>query len=160
MPGSNSEEDDPLSLEKALLDGEFTHQVVAPVDAEFTEVGDDGPSHRPQKVYPKRNVPRGALLLAACLIGGIIYWAFGRGENAKQPTVTGPPGWYDLLDCSSTVSLDGTKELEFFDDHRAVFSDTSVKENGKYHTIDGKWNSTKRLSCMPLPSMAELQPTQ
>jgi hypothetical protein len=50
-----------------------------------------------------------------------------------------PPGFYDLVDCTYMVSFDGAKELDLFANQRAVFYDKSVKENGKYRTVEGNW---------------------
>jgi len=108
------------------------------IDAEFTDLDEDRPSLPPQKLDPKPDRQWGSVLLLICLVGAGLYWAF-RNHSGNQTKDSLPPGWYDLLDCSYTVSLDGTKELNVFENHGAVLYDKSVKVNGKYRMIDGNW---------------------
>jgi hypothetical protein len=110
-----------------------------PIDAEFADVDEDRPLRPPHKVDPKSGGQWGGVLLLICLVGAGIYWVFGRNQTDHQAKDTLAPGWYDLLDCSYTVSLDGTKELNVFENHGAVLYDKSVKMNGKYRAIDGNW---------------------
>jgi len=113
------------------------------IDAEFAEADEDGPVGEkitPQKSNPKPDRHWGSVLFLLCLVGAGIYWMFGRGGDAKQTAAEPwPAGWFDLLDCSYTVSFDGMKELNFFDNKQAVLYDKSIKEKGKYLAIDGKW---------------------
>lgn len=125
------------------------------VDAEFIDVDKDLPaSYRPPIAAPKHERPWGFILALTCLAGAALYWVFVGGDDAKQTTVSEPLGWSDLLDCSYTVSLDGTKELDLFDNQNVVFYDKSTKENGKYRTIDGTWafDETTKLYAVTLGS--------
>ena len=80
------------------------------------------------------------LVVIVVAAAGAVYLIFIRGEDAKQATEPGPAGWYELLDCSYTVSLDGSKELNLFQNQRAVMYDKAKKnERGKYITVDGTW---------------------
>jgi hypothetical protein len=80
------------------------------------------------------------LLVLAIAVAGVAYLIFRRHEElaAEQPW---PAGWADLLDCAYMASLDGTKELEFSDDLRAVMYDKAKRnERGKYLKVDGTWS--------------------
>jgi hypothetical protein len=54
------------------------------------------------------------------------------------------------------VSLNGTKELNLFDNHRAVLYDKSVKKNGKYLTTDGNWTFDKATQLYAISFNGEL----
>ncbi len=80
------------------------------------------------------------LLVLAIAVAGVAYLIFRRHEElaAEQPW---PAGWADLLNCDDMASLDGTKELKFFDDRRAVMYDKAKRnERGKYLVVDGTWS--------------------
>jgi len=114
------------------------------IDAEFIDVDEDKAPHWPQQIKPKRGIPWGAILALICLVGaggGLYYWTFGRGENAEQAAAQPPwsPGFYELLDCQFTTSLDGTKEMNLYENHVAVMYDKTIKENGKFRAVNGGW---------------------
>lgn len=88
---------------------------------------DDDGAPEPSSKPPPRKKEWGSLAVSA--------W----NGKPKQELELWPAGWEDLIDCSYTASIDGTKELNLFDNNRAVFYDKSTKENGKYRTIDGNW---------------------
>jgi hypothetical protein len=55
---------------------------------------------------------RPAILVVVCLIGGgAAYLMIGRETKTAQ-TQPWPPGFFELLDCTYTASMDGTKELD------------------------------------------------
>jgi hypothetical protein len=123
-------------------DSHVTYEHEDVVDAEFTDVDEDSGllvESRP----PRQNLKEwGSLLLLGCIIAGGaggIYWAVSAWDKSRQELDPWPLGWEELLDCSYTASIDGTKELNLFDNHRAVLYDKSTKEGGKYRTLDGKW---------------------
>ena len=65
---------------------------------------------------------------------------FFSGEDAKQAAEPWPAGWADVLSCAYTVSFDGAKELELFDNQQVVMYDKSKKtERGKYLAVNGTW---------------------
>jgi len=70
------------------------------IDAEFTEldVDKEASHHRTPRSKSKQSKEWGSILLLVCLIGGGVYWLFGRGDS-KQNIEPGPPGWFELLDC-------------------------------------------------------------
>jgi hypothetical protein len=75
---------------------------------------------------------------------------FIRGEDAKQATKPWPAGFADLESCGDMVSLDGTKELEFSDDQRAVMYDKAKRnERGKYLKVEGTWSFDESPSYTP-----------
>ncbi len=79
-------------------------------------------------------------ILIACAVTGAIYLTLDTGEEPEQAAKSSSPGWENLLDCSHTASLDGTKELNLSENHRAVLYDKTKKENGRYLTFNGDWN--------------------
>jgi hypothetical protein len=94
-------------------------------------------------IMPKANQRRSYFWpVFCCLIAvPIIYrWMFGPATQlAEQLSAPAPPGWDELLDCSYTKSLDGTKQLELLDNQTAVLSDTAIKKDGEYRTATGNW---------------------
>jgi hypothetical protein len=81
------------------------------------------------------------LIVLAIVVAGAVYLIFVRDEDATQATEPLPAGLADLWDCADMVSLDGTKELKFFDDWRAVMYDKAKRnERGKYLVVEGTWS--------------------
>jgi hypothetical protein len=117
------------------------------VDAEFVEVDAEPLQPRSKPAAPRQTTEWGSVLLLVCILAGVGYWIFSAlTSNTPQPEPW-PPGFEELIDCSYTASLDGTKELELFENNVAVMYDKSIKENGRYRTLDGKWTfdeTTKR----------------
>jgi hypothetical protein len=111
------------------------------VDAEFREADDLGPawctSHQaPQK--PQREW--GSLLLRLCSCAGTAAYYFFGAEKKAAPKTEWPVGWAELIDCYSTTSLDGKRELELSEDQHAVLHDKTAQENGKYRAVHGDWS--------------------
>jgi hypothetical protein len=111
-----------------------TDSIVAELSAKDNDAPLSPPSP-PPKVYPKESGSWVGTILFIC-IGAVVYWVFGRNENVEQTTPQ-PPGWYNLIDCSSTASIDGTKLLDLSDDHQAVMSD--VSKDNKSPAVHGTW---------------------
>jgi len=110
------------------------------VDAEFTEVDDDSHAPKPFSSVPRRDKEWGSLIFLGCIVIGGIYWAVSAwSSKPKQESEPWPPGFEDLIGCSYTASIDGTKELNLLDNGTAVFYDKSIKEGKKYRMIDGNW---------------------
>jgi hypothetical protein len=62
--------------------------------------------------------------------------SLGACSEEKAPVVA---GWEDLLLCSDMRSLDGTRTLELFEDHRAHWTEQNAKgEVGK--DAEGTWS--------------------
>ncbi len=113
------------------------------VDAEFSDLGEsDTRELDPYLELPPKPPSKARhwwLVLLAIAVAGVAYLIFRRHEElAAEPPW--PAGWAALLDCADMASLDGTKELEFFDDRRAVMYDKAIgNERGKYLKVDGTW---------------------
>jgi hypothetical protein len=62
-------------------------------------------------------------------------------KDAEQATEPWPAGYGDLWSCGDVVSLDGTKELGFSADQRAIMYDMAKRnERGKYLKVEGTWS--------------------
>ena len=94
-------------------------------------------------------VPWGRILLLGCVAAGGLYWAFFRTHVAEDPK---PPialiaGWDDLGACSNMASLDGARELKFFENQNAEMWDHSSLKEGESDIAQGVWSydaATKR----------------
>jgi hypothetical protein len=113
------------------------------VDAEFIEADDLGSpvdfSLEPRRPPPRPSKEWGSVLLLVCIVAGVGYWIFSAWTNKPGQPEPWPPGFEDLIDCSYTSNLDGTKELNLLENNVAVMYDKSTKENGKYRRLKGKW---------------------
>ena len=107
----------------------------------------------------KRRTSVITIVVLICLVGAIVYVWSGGHERTAQQAGPWPPGFSELLDCTSTVSLDGTKELELCEDRAAVSYEKLVKKNGKYQKTVGSWS----FNPPPITSSASMttpRPTQ
>jgi len=122
-----------------------------------------GKAHAPKR--EKHHWP--ATPIACVLVVGIsiVFVRSEFNETANQPASPLIAGWDDLISCSYTVSFDGTKQLELFEDRRVTLSAVgddkidkiaegqwSFDENAKRYTIavGGSTNSYSIVS-LPLP---------
>ena len=92
----------------------------------------------PRKRFPWLN-------LAGLGVAGIaVYWMFFRGDETKKPSTYDPPmGWLELLGCTGTRSLDGTKWLSLSDDKSAELREllpAKKHEKSKERLSNGEWN--------------------
>jgi hypothetical protein len=90
-------------------------------------------------VPTRQNTEWGSVLLLGCILAGVGYWIISAWTNKPAQPEPWPVGFEELIDCSSTSSLDGTKELHLSENSVAVMYDKSKKENGKYRRFNGKW---------------------
>jgi hypothetical protein len=94
-------------------------------------------------------VPWGRILLLGCVAAGGLYWAFFRTDVVEDPK---PPialiaGWDELGACSNMASLDGARELKFFENQNAEMWDHSSLKEGESDIAHGVWSydaATKR----------------
>lgn len=111
------------------------------VDAEFREADDLGPAWQSSdqpRLKPQRRW--GSLLLLLCIGAGTAAYYFFGPEKKAAPKTEWPVGWAELIDCYSTTSLDGKRDLELSEDQHAVLYDKTAQENGKYRAVDGSWS--------------------
>ncbi len=98
------------------------------IDPEFIEMDELGsPFQPPEK--PRRSWRW--IFVVTGLAAALGYGWFAREKRASQPAAWAA-GWTELIGCSKATSLEGRKELDLFDNRRAVLYDKSVKENGRY----------------------------
>jgi hypothetical protein len=66
-------------------------------------------------------VPWGRILLLGCVAAGGLYWALFRTDvvEAPKPPIALIAGWDELAVCSNMASLDGARELKFFENQNA-----------------------------------------
>jgi hypothetical protein len=76
-----------------------------------------------------------ALALIGCVALAFLYW----GPKTPKATVPAVPAWDDLLACSDTISLDGTKHLALWDDHSVLLESEHRSKN-----LDGKHDDSVR----------------
>ena len=84
-------------------------------------------------------VPWGRILLLGCVAAGGLYWAFFRTdvvEDHKLPIAL-IAGWDDLATCSNMASLDGARELKFFENQNAEMWDYSSLKEGESDIAQG-----------------------
>ena len=111
------------------------------IDANFEGIEDSMPSNwKPPPPPQKRRTSVITIVVLICLAGAIVYVLSGGLERTAQQTDPWPPGFSELFDCTSTASLDGTKELELYENQVAVSYDKLVKKNGKYQKTVGSWS--------------------
>jgi hypothetical protein len=77
--------------------------------------------------------------IAATLAASALYVMFFSGNTIKPSAKPSPPGWEELSECAFVTSLDGTKELDLFDDQLAVFYEESKNDRGKGRMVEGTW---------------------
>jgi hypothetical protein len=80
-------------------------------------------------------VPLGRVLRLGCAAAGGLYWAFFRTDVVEDPklSIALIAGWDDLGTCSNIASLDGARELKFFENHIAV-----AGRPGNVHPVQGR----------------------
>jgi hypothetical protein len=73
------------------------------------------------------------------VVGVAAYLIFFRdGAPKSTPNHTTAPGWNDLIACSETSSLDGTKSLSLGEDGTATLREEGA--DGKDRGTTGKWS--------------------
>jgi hypothetical protein len=109
-------------------------------DAEFRDEDIDPPprfEHRPQPPSKARFFWPVFWVFAGI---GAVYLMLGPGKKVEEVTEAWPPGFSELLDCTFTASLDGTRELELTESQQALFRERSANREGIDRTVDGKWS--------------------
>jgi hypothetical protein len=78
--------------------------------------------------------------IACVLVVGIsiVFLRSEFNETANQPASPLIAGWDDLISCSYTVSFDGAKQLELFEDHRVTLS--AVGDDKIDKIAEGEWS--------------------
>jgi hypothetical protein len=93
--------------------------------------------------------PWGRILLLGCVAAGGLYWALFRTDVVEdtKPPIALIAGWDELGACSNMASLDGARELKFFENQNAEMWDHSSLKEGESDIAQGVWSydaATKR----------------
>ena len=81
----------------------------------------------------------GRILLLGCVAAGGLYGAFFRTDVVEDPKlpIALIAGWDDLGTCSNMASLDGARELKFFENQNAEMWDHSSLKEGEGDIAQG-----------------------
>lgn len=114
------------------------------VDAEFRDIDEDHPPREhpaPAPIPTRQRVPWFNLLIVAA-VAVAIYGIFFRGDHASKTDAPPPAGWLDLLGCTYTRSLDGTKFLSLGDDNGVELQEPAPPDKSgisKNLRTNGQW---------------------
>ena len=93
-------------------------------------------AHEPKQEKNHRLATQLACVIVVCIC--ILFLRSEFNESEKRPTRPLIAGWDDLLPCSYTVSFDGAKQLELFEDRGATL--WAVKDDKIDKIAAGQWS--------------------
>jgi len=74
--------------------------------------------------------------------GFFVYRSYFSADSVQNNTHPQPPGWSDLISCSSTVSIDGARSLDLGVDHSANVTEFPPEQSKdvKVKRTSGTWS--------------------